>query len=109
MLDLKDVNVYYGAVHALKGLSLNVEEGEIVTLIGSNGAGKSTTIKAISGIVAVESGTIEFEGEPIAGMPPHKVVGCGIVQIPEGRRVFPEMSVRENLEMGASPARIARK
>ncbi len=101
MLDLKDVNVYYGAVHALKGLSLNVEEGEIVTLIGSNGAGKSTTIKAISGIVAVESGTIEFEGEPIAGMPPHKVVGCGIVQIPEGRRVFPEMSVRENLEMGA--------
>ncbi len=101
MLNLKDVNVYYGAVHALKGLSLNVEEGEIVTLIGSNGAGKSTTIKAISGIVAVESGTIEFEGEPIAGMPPHKVVGCGIVQIPEGRRVFPEMSVRENLEMGA--------
>jgi branched-chain amino acid transport system ATP-binding protein len=101
VLDLKDVNVYYGAVHALKGLSLNVEEGEIVTLIGSNGAGKSTTIKAISGIVAVESGTIEFEGEPIAGMPPHKVVGCGIVQIPEGRRVFPEMSVRENLEMGA--------
>lgn len=101
MLNLKDVNVYYGAVHALKGLSLNVEEGEIVTLIGSNGAGKSTTIKAISGIVAVESGTIEFEGEPITGMLPHKVVGCGIVQIPEGRRVFPEMSVRENLEMGA--------
>lgn len=101
MLNLKDVNVYYGAVHALKGLSLNVEEGEIVTLIGSNGAGKSTTIKAISGIVAVESGTIEFEGKPIAGMSPHRVVECGIVQIPEGRRVFPEMSVRENLEMGA--------
>ncbi|MGE5623407.1 MAG: ABC transporter ATP-binding protein [Methanocella sp.] len=101
MLKLTDVHVHYGAVHALKGVSLEVQEGEIVTLIGSNGAGKSTTIKSISGLVSPSSGKIEFEGRQIGGWPAHRVTGIGVIQIPEGRRVFPEMSVKENLAMGA--------
>ncbi|MCR4424613.1 MAG: ABC transporter ATP-binding protein [Firmicutes bacterium] len=101
MLKLNNLHVYYGAVHALKGVSLEVNEGEIVTLIGSNGAGKSTTIKAISGLVSPSSGSVEFMGKQISGMLPHQVTSLGVVQIPEGRRIFPEMSVRENLEMGA--------
>jgi branched-chain amino acid transport system ATP-binding protein len=101
VLKLNNLHVYYGAVHALKGVSLEVNEGEIVTLIGSNGAGKSTTIKAISGLVSPSSGSVEFMGKQISGMLPHQVTSLGVVQIPEGRRIFPEMSVRENLEMGA--------
>ncbi len=101
MLKIKDLNVYYGAIHALKGISLEVNEGEIVTLIGSNGAGKSTTIKTISGLIAPHTGTIEFLGKQIGGMPAHQINALGIIQIPEGRRVFPEMTVGENLLIGA--------
>lgn len=101
MLKIKDLNVYYGAIHALKGITLEVNEGEIVTLIGSNGAGKSTTIKTISGLIAPHTGTIEFLGKQIGGMPAHQINALGIIQIPEGRRVFPEMTVGENLLIGA--------
>jgi branched-chain amino acid transport system ATP-binding protein len=101
LLKIKDLNVYYGAIHALKGISLEVNEGEIVTLIGSNGAGKSTTIKTISGLIAPHTGTIEFLGKQIGGMPAHQINALGIIQIPEGRRVFPEMTVGENLLIGA--------
>jgi len=100
-ISLRDLNVYYGAIHALKGISLEVNEGEIVTLIGSNGAGKSTTIKTISGLIAPHTGTIEFLGKQIGGMPAHQINALGIIQIPEGRRVFPEMTVGENLLIGA--------
>jgi branched-chain amino acid transport system ATP-binding protein len=101
MLMLDDVHAYYGNIHALKGITLNVEQGEIVTLIGSNGAGKSTTLKAISGLLRPRVGTITFQDEMLNGVPPHQVVARGICQSPEGRRVFPRMSVAENLEMGA--------
>ncbi len=101
MLELTDVNTYYGNIHALKGISLSVEEGEVVTLIGSNGAGKSTTLLTISGLVHARSGEITLEGRSLVGMPAHKITTLGVVQSPEGRRVFPRMSVLENLEMGA--------
>ncbi|PWL51623.1 MAG: ABC transporter ATP-binding protein [Clostridium cadaveris] len=101
MLELKDVNVHYGAIHALQGININVNQGEIVTLIGANGAGKSTTLKAISGVLKPTSGEILFEGNDIAKMKPHNLVSLGIAHIPEGRRVFSKMSVMENLEMGA--------
>ena len=101
MLDIKDINVYYGAIHAIKGISLYVNEGEIVTLIGANGAGKSTTLRTISGLLKPKTGTITFLGNDIAGMPAHKIVGEGISQVPEGRRIFAEMTVMENLELGA--------
>ncbi len=101
MLELTDVNTYYGNIHALKGISLSVEEGEVVTLIGSNGAGKSTTLLTISGLVHARSGDITLEGRSLVGMPAHKITTLGVVQSPEGRRVFPRMSVLENLEMGA--------
>jgi branched-chain amino acid transport system ATP-binding protein len=101
MLALDDVHAYYGNIHALKGITLEVEEGEIVTLIGSNGAGKSTTLKAISGLLRPRAGTISFRNETLNGVPAHEVVARGICQSPEGRRVFPRMSVAENLEMGA--------
>ena len=101
MLDIKDINVYYGAIHAIKGVSLYVNEGEIVTLIGANGAGKSTTLRTISGLLKPKSGTITFLGNDIAGMPAHKIVAEGISQVPEGRRIFAEMTVMENLELGA--------
>ena len=101
MLDIKDINVYYGAIHAIKGISLYVNEGEIVTLIGANGAGKSTTLRTISGLLKPKSGTITFLGNDIAGMPAHKIVAEGISQVPEGRRIFAEMTVMENLELGA--------
>lgn len=101
MLELKDVNTYYGNIHALKGISLTVDEGEVVTLIGSNGAGKSTTLLTISGLVGARSGSIVFDSHPLVGMPAHRITGLGVVQSPEGRRVFPRMSVLENLEMGA--------
>ena len=101
MLDIKDINVYYGAIHAIKGISLEVNEGEIVTLIGANGAGKSTTLRTISGLLKPKTGTINFLGNDIAGMPAHKIVREGISQVPEGRRIFAEMTVMENLELGA--------
>ena len=101
MLELRDVHTYYGHIHALKGVSLHVEEGEIVTLIGSNGAGKSTTLKTISGLLTPRTGEVLLRGSRISGMPAHKVAELKVAQSPEGRRVFPRMSVLENLEMGA--------
>ena len=101
MLEVNDINVYYGAIHAIKGISLTVDEGEIVTLIGANGAGKSTTLRTISGLLKPKTGAINFLGKNIAGMPAHKIVREGISQVPEGRRIFAEMSVLENLELGA--------
>ena len=101
MLRVTDLEVYYGAIHALKGLSLEVNEGEIVTLIGANGAGKSTTLRTISGLIAPKSGTITFEGTNIAGKGAHEIVRAEISQVPEGRRIFAEMTVLENLELGA--------
>jgi branched-chain amino acid transport system ATP-binding protein len=101
VLDLDDIHVYYGAIHALKGVSLRVEPGEIVTLIGANGAGKSTTLRAINGLNRPRQGSIRFEGRDITNSHPHSIVKGGIAQSPEGRRLFPRMSVTENLEMGA--------
>ena len=101
MLNIKDLHTHYGHVQALKGVSLNVEEGEIVTLIGNNGAGKSTLLKTISGLVRPSSGSIEFRGQPIEELPSEDIVRLGISQAPEGRRVFPRSSVLENLEIGA--------
>ena len=101
LLELQDVHTYYGTIHALKGISLSVREGEIVTLIGANGAGKSTTLRSINGLNHPRSGTITFHGEDITQRPAHEIVKMGISQAPEGRRIFPRMSVVENLEMGA--------
>lgn len=101
MLELKNVHSYYGHIHALKGITLTVEKGEIVTLIGANGAGKSTTLKTISGLLHPREGSIVLEGEQIDGLPPHEIVTRGIVQSPEGRKIFAALTVRENLEMGA--------
>ena len=101
MLEVRDLEVYYGAIHAVKGISLRVEDGQIVTLIGSNGAGKSTTLHTISGLIKPRSGNILFDGTDITGTPAHKIVASGLVQVPEGRHVFANMSVMENLDMGA--------
>ncbi len=101
LLELDNVNTYYGAIHALKGISLTVEKGEVVTLIGSNGAGKSTTLKTISGLLKPRSGEIRLNGEPIHGLPVHRVTELGIGHVPEGRKIFPRLSVTENLELGA--------
>ena len=101
MLEIRDLHVNYGAISALHGISLEVKQGEIVTLIGANGAGKSTTLRAISGLVKPRSGVINFEGQSIAGVAPHHIVGRGIAQSPEGRMVFANLSVMENLRMGA--------
>jgi branched-chain amino acid transport system ATP-binding protein len=101
VLEVDDVHTFYGSIHALKGVSLVVQSGEIVTLIGSNGAGKSTTLRSINGLIHPRRGKITFEGRDITHTAPHHVVGMGISQSPEGRRLFPRMSVTENLEMGA--------
>jgi branched-chain amino acid transport system ATP-binding protein len=101
LLELTDVHTYYGAIHALRGVSISVEEGEIVTLIGSNGAGKSTTLRTISGILKPREGTITLEGKRIDQLRPHQIVELGVCQSPEGRRVFARMTVQENLDMGA--------
>jgi branched-chain amino acid transport system ATP-binding protein len=101
MLELKDIHTFYGAIHALRGVSLTINEGEIVTLIGSNGAGKSTTLRTISGLLRPRLGEIRFQDEVINGRPAHEIVRLGVCQSPEGRRVFARMSVHENLEMGA--------
>ena len=101
LLAVEDLNVYYGNIAAVKGLTLRVKRGEIVTLIGSNGAGKSTTLRTISGLLRPRQGTVTFDGRPITGVPGHKVVAAGICHSPEGRRIFQRMSVTENLELGA--------
>jgi branched-chain amino acid transport system ATP-binding protein len=101
LLELVDVHVHYGKIEALKGISFSVEEGEVVTLIGSNGAGKSTTLRTISGVRPLSSGSIRFRGEDIASVPAHRRVEMGICQAPEGRGIFPGMTVLENLDMGA--------
>jgi branched-chain amino acid transport system ATP-binding protein len=101
VLELQDVHTYYGSIHALKGVSLEVREGEIVTLLGANGAGKSTTLRSINGLNHPRRGRIRFQGDDITHAPAHSIVGRGIAQSPEGRRLFPRMTVLENLEMGA--------
>lgn len=101
MLKVDNIDVYYGAIHAIKGISIEVPKGEIVTLVGSNGAGKSTTLRTISGLMKLKNGTILFEDKNIVGVPAHKIVGMGLCQVPEGRHVFANMSVMENLELGA--------
>jgi len=100
-LDLRNVHSYYGHIHALKGVSLTVHQGEIVTLIGANGAGKTTTLRTISGIIHPRQGEVWLNGERIDDVPPHRIVSMGVCQAPEGRRIFPRMTVEENLEMGA--------
>ena len=101
MLNVTDINVYYGAIHALKGLSFHVEEGEIVSLIGANGAGKTTTMQTISGLLRSKTGDITFMESSIFKTEPHKIVALGLAQVPEGRRIFGSLTVQENLEMGA--------
>ncbi len=101
MLEVKDLQVYYGMIHAIKGVSFEVEEGEIIALIGANGAGKTTILHTISGLIAPKSGSIVFEGTELTKVPPHRVVSLGMAQVPEGRRVFAQMSVLQNLRMGA--------
>ncbi len=101
MLQVENLNVYYGAIHALQGISFNVNEGEIVTLIGANGAGKSTTLRTLSGLLRSRTGSITFKGADIATMPAEKIVEAGISHVPEGRKIFAPLSVRENLMMGA--------
>src|SRR5512139_3602923 len=100
MLELKDVHTYYGNIHALKGISLSVNDGEIVTLIGSNGAGKSTTLRTIQGLIRPRSGTILLDGVALEKLPAHQIAESGVAQSPEGRMIFPRMTVLENLEMG---------
>jgi branched-chain amino acid transport system ATP-binding protein len=111
LLEVEDLDVYYGAIHALQGVSFSVDQGEIVTLIGANGAGKSTTLRTISGLLRPRRGTVRFRGEEITMTPPEQIVRLGIGQVPEGRRIFAPLTVRENLEMGAftrkDPAEIA--
>ena len=101
LLRAEDVHVYYGSIHAIKGISFEVNEGEIVTLIGANGAGKSTTLNTVSGLLKPRSGIIEFDGQSLVGVPASKMVSKGLALCPEGRRIFLQMSVEENLEMGA--------
>jgi branched-chain amino acid transport system ATP-binding protein len=101
LLELQDLHVYYGNIHALKGVSLQVEAGEIVALLGANGAGKSTTLNTISGLLRPRSGAVRLEGDDLTQVPPHRIVQRGVVQVPEGRRIFGQLTVLENLEMGA--------
>ncbi len=101
LLEVDDIHTYYGSIEALSGVSLEVAAGEVVTMIGSNGAGKSTTLRSISGLSPPRSGSIRFDGVEIGAMPPSRIVGLGISQVPEGRHCFPRMTVRENLELGA--------
>ena len=101
ILKVENMNVYYGAIHAIKGISFHVDQGEVVTLIGANGAGKSTTLQTVSGLLRSRTGSIQFCGENISNVPSHKIVEKGLAQVPEGRHIFLQMSVEENLEMGA--------
>ena len=104
MLRVNDLNVYYGPIHAVRDVNFEVSEGEIVTLIGANGAGKSTTLKTVSGLMRSKGGSVEFMGKNISGMAPHRIVQLGIAHVPEGRRIFTSMTVEENLDMGAYTA-----
>jgi branched-chain amino acid transport system ATP-binding protein len=104
ILKVDDINVYYGSIHAIKGISFEVEEGEIVTLIGANGAGKSTTLNTIAGLLHSRTGSVSFLGENLSRVAPHKIVEKGLALVPEGRRIFLQMTVQENLEMGAYTA-----
>ena len=101
MLELNDVHAYYGNIHALKGISITVEEGEIVTLIGANGAGKTTTLRTITGLLKPKTGSVILDGEDLAPYPAHKIVFKGVAMVPEGRGIFSKLTVRENLDMGA--------
>jgi branched-chain amino acid transport system ATP-binding protein len=101
MLKISAINTFYGNIHALKDVDLELNEGEIVTLIGANGAGKSTTLMSVSGVVPISSGSVQFMGEEISGLSPDEIVAKGVVQVPEGRRIFPQLTVKENLDMGA--------
>ncbi|MFC3835109.1 ABC transporter ATP-binding protein [Deinococcus rufus] len=101
MLELSDIHTYYGHIHALKGISMTVNEGEIVALIGGNGAGKTTTLRTISGMMKPRTGTLAYQGRTIAGIPAHDIMQLGISHVPEGRRIFPQLTVRENLDVGA--------
>jgi branched-chain amino acid transport system ATP-binding protein len=101
LLEVRDIDVRYGGIEAVRGISMSVSQGELVTLIGGNGAGKSTTLRSISGIKSISDGEVYFNGQRIDGRPSHEIVRLGLVQVPEGRRIFPRMSVRENLTMGA--------
>ena len=101
MLEVKDLHVYYGVIHALKGISFEVNQGEVIALIGANGAGKTTTLQTLTGILAAKQGSIVFEGRDISKVPAHKIVQMGIAHVPEGRRVFSQLSVYDNLKMGA--------
>ncbi|MBP8863860.1 MAG: ABC transporter ATP-binding protein, partial [Anaerolineae bacterium] len=101
LLHIEDLHTYYGHVHALKGITLDVEAGEIVTLLGANGAGKSTTLRAISGLIPIREGSLTFDGRPLNNMPAHKIVEQGIAHAPEGRHIFATLTVTENLNMGA--------
>lgn len=111
LLEVEDLNVYYNAIHALQGISFNIEEGEIVTLIGANGAGKSTTLRTVSGLLRPRKGTVKFKGKDITMVPAEQIVRLGISHVPEGRKIFAPLTVRENLQMGAytrdNPAEIA--
>jgi branched-chain amino acid transport system ATP-binding protein len=107
MLEVSDLHVYYGAIHALKGIALSVDAGEIVTLIGANGAGKSTTLRTLSGLLRPRQGSATFEGVPLHRLPPEEIVRRGVCHVPEGRRIFGNLTVRENLEMGAYTRRDA--
>jgi branched-chain amino acid transport system ATP-binding protein len=101
LLILNDIHTYYGHIHAIKGISMEVNQGEIVTLIGANGAGKTTTLRTISGLVRPRKGKVLLNGKDITGLPPHKIVAAGVGHVPEGRGIFPRLTVRENLEVGA--------
>ncbi len=101
MLDVRDLHVYYGVIHALKGLSFSISRGEMVTLLGANGAGKTTTLNTISGLLRPKSGSIELEGQTLEKMEPHRIVRLGISHVPEGRKIFPRLTVLENLKIGA--------
>lgn len=113
LLELENIHTYYGHIHALKGISLTVDEGEIVTLIGGNGAGKSTTLRTISGLVRARQGSVKLSGHEITKVPPHQIVMSGVGHVPEGRGIFPRLTVQENLEMGAytinNPAEVKRR
>ena len=101
MLQIKDLNVYYGGIHALRDINIEVNEGEIVTLIGANGAGKTSTLRAISGLTPYKTGDITFKGQSMKNIPPHQIVAQGLSQVPEGRKIFANLTVMENLELGA--------
>ena len=101
MLEIKDLEVYYGMIQAIKGISFQVNEGEVIALIGANGAGKTTTLHTISGLIAPKNGTVTFEGADITKIPAHKIVSLGMAHVPEGRRVFASLSVFQNLKLGA--------